>query len=67
MKGIMLKLMFILRELKKTLMWSITLYVDDLVLAFNDLALLKKIKDNLLKIQNDGFRWDPILLGDTNK
>ncbi len=48
-------------------MWSITLYVDDLVLAFDDLALLKKIKDNLLKIQNDGFRWDPILLGDTNK
>ncbi len=27
----------------------ITLYVDDLILAFNDLILLKEKKDNLLK------------------
>jgi hypothetical protein len=41
--------MFILRELKKNSYVIITLYVDDLILASNDLILLKEIKDNLSK------------------
>jgi hypothetical protein len=47
LKVTLLTIMFVLTKFKKKLCDQ-TLYVDDLILAFNVLILLKKTKDNLL-------------------